>query len=94
VERIFTRADITANLARTFSAHIGPVVERQVKDAMNQSIIPTLKAQAMANHQELLQTMHSELDVLKNNVVSIQSETVRNQEVSVVDISPSCPSDQ
>jgi hypothetical protein len=73
--------DITANLARSLPASIAPMIERHVKDALGQSVLPNLNAQAAANHQELLQHVHAELDSFKANVASMHNETLRSQEV-------------
>jgi hypothetical protein len=81
IERAFTRMDITTNLARTFSATITPTIERQVKESLGQSLLPNLQAQAAKHQQELLQHVHAEMDAFKNNVATMQNETLRNQEV-------------
>jgi hypothetical protein len=89
IERMFMRADVTAHLAHNFTASITPVIERHVKESMNQTVIPTWQAQTAALHQEFTREVRSEFLALKNEIGNWQNEALRSQETMIRDLEQS-----
>lgn len=78
---MFLRSDISAHITRNFTSTVSPAIERQVKDAVTQNLIPTWAQQTSQMHQELSRELRSEILGLKKDVTSWQNEAIRNQEV-------------
>lgn len=78
------RPEVSNHIARTFSAAITPLVERQVKETITKSLIPAYTQQSSAMHQELTREIHSEILNLKKEVITWQSDALRTQEVNTV----------
>ena len=75
------RPDVSNHIARTLSSAVSPIIERQVKDAITKTLIPTYTQQTSNMHQELSREIHSEIIGLKKEVIAWQSEALRGQEV-------------
>ncbi|TCD61419.1 hypothetical protein EIP91_008453 [Steccherinum ochraceum] len=80
IERLLLRPDVSAHIARTFSSVVTPIVERQVKDTIQKTLIPAYSQQSSAIHQELSREIHGEVLNLKKEVIAWQSEALRGQE--------------
>ncbi|KAI0064686.1 hypothetical protein BV25DRAFT_1799983 [Artomyces pyxidatus] len=80
IERLLLRPDVSSHVARTFSSAITPVIERHVKDAISQTLIPAYTQQSSSMHQELSREMHTEMLNIKKEVIAWQSEALRGQE--------------
>lgn len=83
IERLLMRPEVSNHIARTFSAAITPLVERQVKETITKSLIPAYTQQSSAMHQELTREIHSEILNLKKEVITWQSDALRTQEVNI-----------
>ena len=59
-----------------------PLVERQVKETIQKTLIPAYSQQSSAIHQELSREIHGEILNLKKEVITWQTEALRGQEVS------------
>ncbi|THH32998.1 hypothetical protein EUX98_g1193 [Antrodiella citrinella] len=80
IEKLLLRPEISAHMAGTFSSVVTPIVERQVKDSIQKTLIPAYTQQSSALHQELSREIHGEILNLKKEVISWQSEALRGQE--------------
>jgi len=89
IERLLLRPDVSAHVARTFSSAITPVIERHVKEAIHQTLIPTYQQQSSTMHQELAREMQAEMLNIKKEVIAWQSEALRGQEATIRDLEQS-----
>lgn len=80
------RPDVANHIARTFSATVSPIVERQVKETVTKTVLPAYTQQSTAMHQDLSREIHSEIQNLKKEVISWQSEALHKQEVRSLDL--------
>ena len=69
---------MSSQIARAFTATVTPVIERQVKETISKSLVPS-----SAMHQELSREVRSEILGLKKEVLAWQSEALRGQEVGI-----------
>ncbi|KAI0035754.1 hypothetical protein K488DRAFT_42648 [Vararia minispora EC-137] len=89
IERLLLRPDVSAHVARTFSSAITPAIERHVKEAIHQTLIPTYQQQSSTMHQELAREMQAEMLNIKKEVIAWQSEALRGQEAIIRDLEQS-----
>ncbi|KAI0079997.1 hypothetical protein K474DRAFT_440600 [Panus rudis PR-1116 ss-1] len=89
IERMLLRPDISTHIARTVSSAVTPLVERQVKESITKTLIPTYNQQTAAMQQELSRDIHSEILNMKKELLSWQSETVRSQELAIRELEQS-----
>ena len=83
IERLLLRPDVSSHVARTFSSAVTPVIEKHVKDAITNTLIPAYTQISSSMHQELSREIHSEILNLKKEVITWQSEALRGQEVGL-----------
>ena len=69
---------MSTQIARAFSANVTPIIERQVKETISKSLVPS-----SAMHQELSREIRAEILGLKKEVLTWQSEALRGQEVGI-----------
>jgi hypothetical protein len=86
VEKLITRPDITSHFAHVLSNNLSPLIERQVKDAVNKTFLPVYTQQSSNLHQEVLREFRGEIHRLKNEITSYQAEAFRNYETSLRDL--------
>ena len=84
IERLLLRPDVSSHVARTFSSAVTPVIEKHVKDAITNTLIPAYTQISSSMHQELSREIHGEILNLKKEVITWQSEALRGQEVSAL----------
>ncbi|CAL1704309.1 unnamed protein product [Somion occarium] len=89
LERMLLRPEVANHMARTFSATVAPIVERQVKETVSKVVVPTYTQQTAAMHQELSGQIHNEIQNLKKDVLSWQNEALHKQEVAIRDLEQS-----
>ncbi|KAH8108132.1 hypothetical protein BXZ70DRAFT_39589 [Cristinia sonorae] len=89
IERLILRPDVSAHIARTFSSTVTPIVERQVKETIQKTLIPAYSQQTSSLHQELSREIHGEILNLKKEVLSWQNEALRNQESMIRELEQS-----
>ena len=70
------------HVARTFSAAVTPLVERHVKDAINKTLIPAYMQQSQTMQQDLSRELHAEILNVKKEIITWQSDALKNQDVS------------
>ena len=75
------RPGVADGIARTFSATVAGIVERQVKDTVTKTVLPAYTQQSTMIHQELSREIHTEIQNLKKEVMSWQNEALHKQEV-------------
>ena len=76
------RPEISAQIARTFTSNIAPLIERQIKDTVSKTLLPTYAQQ----HQDLVQEMHNEMVGLRKEIVTWQTESSRAQDNVIRDL--------
>lgn len=76
------RPEISAQIARTFTSNIAPLIERQIKDTVSKTLLPTYAQQ----HQDLVREMHNEMMSLRKEIVTWQSESSRAQDNVIRDL--------
>jgi len=86
IERLLLRPDVSSHVARTFSSAVTPVIEKHVKDAITNTLIPAYTQISSSMHQELSREIHSEILNLKKEVITWQSEALRGQETLIRDM--------
>ncbi|TFY75795.1 hypothetical protein EWM64_g8217 [Hericium alpestre] len=89
IERMLIRPDMSNHIARTFSSAITPIIERHVKDAITNTLIPAYSQQSSAMYQDLCREMHAEMLNIKKEVIAWQSEALRGQEDLIRDLEQS-----
>lgn len=87
------RPDVANHIARTFSATVTPIIDRQVKETVSKTILPTYTQQSTHMHQELSREIRSEVQNLKKEVISWQSEALHKQEVRFASLYCLCLAD-
>lgn len=70
------RPEISAQISRTFTSNVTPLIERQIKDTMSKTVLPTYVQQ----HQDLVQEMRKEMVGLRKEVAAWQTESSRAQD--------------
>ncbi|KAF8527056.1 hypothetical protein JB92DRAFT_2699369 [Gautieria morchelliformis] len=86
IERLLLRPDVSNHVARTFSSAVTPVIEKHVKDAITNTLIPAYTQISSTMHQELSREIHGEILNLKKEVITWQSEALRGQETLIRDM--------
>lgn len=82
IERVLLRPEVSTQIARTFTSNTTPLIERQIKDAVTKTLLPTYAQQ----HQELVQEMRNEMMGLRKEIVTWQTESSRTQENVIRDL--------
>ncbi|KAK7440206.1 hypothetical protein VKT23_017148 [Stygiomarasmius scandens] len=86
MEKLLTRPDISSHFSHLLSANLVPLIERNVKDAIQKSLIPLYSQQSSAMHQDLIRDLRSEMHAFKSELTGWQSESLRSQESSIRDL--------
>jgi hypothetical protein len=81
MERLLIRGDLSNQIAKSFSSALNPILERQVTDSINNTLIPAYSAETAAMHREISRELRSEVMNLKKEVTSWQSDALRGHEV-------------
>jgi len=84
MEKLLTRPDISSHFSHLLSVNLVPLIERNVKDAIQKSLIPLYSQQSSAMHQDLIRDLRSEMHAFKSELTGWQSESLRSQEVGNV----------
>lgn len=82
IERLLLRPEVSAQIARTFTANTTPLIERQIKDAMSKTLLPSYAQQ----QQDLIQEMRNEMMGLRKEIVTWQTESNRAQDNVIRDL--------
>ncbi|KAK1224473.1 hypothetical protein PQX77_012647 [Marasmius sp. AFHP31] len=83
IEKLLTRADISAHFAHILSTHLTPLIDRHIKDAISKTLMPVYSQQATSMHQELLRELRNEIHSVKADLTGWQNDALRNQENSI-----------
>lgn len=81
IERLLLRPDVSSHVARTFSSAVTPLIERNVRDSINQTLIPAYREMTTEMCDDLYREINEEILNLKKEVVTWQSEALKGQEV-------------
>jgi hypothetical protein len=81
IEKLLLRSDISAHFAHILSTNVAPLLDRNIKEAVNKTFLALLSQQTAAVHQDLLRELRSEILNVKKEVFGVQSESFRSQEV-------------
>ena len=73
---------MSAQIARTFTSNVTPIIERQIKDTMSKTLLPTYAQQ----HQDLVQEMRNEVMGLRKEIAAWQTESSRTQDSVIRDL--------
>ena len=82
IERVLMRPEVSAQIARTFTSNVTPLIDRQIKETMSKTFLPTYAQQ----HQELVQEMRNEMMGLRKEILSWQTESSRTQDNVIRDL--------
>ena len=82
IERVLLRPEVSAQIARTFTSNTSPLIERQIKDTVSKTLLPTYAQQ----HQDLVQDMRNEMMGLRKEIVAWQTESSRAQDNVIRDL--------
>jgi len=82
IERVLLRPEVSNQIARTFSSNVTPLIERQIKEAVQKTLIPTYSQ----HHQELTQEMQTEMMNMRKEIIAWQNDAMRNQENVIRDL--------
>jgi len=83
IERMLLRPDVSTHFARNFSSTVTPIIERQVKDTITKTLMPSFSQQTSSVHQEISREIHTEISNLRKDIMSWQSETLRGHETLI-----------
>ena len=75
------RPEVSAQIARNFTTHVTPLIERQIKDTMSKSL-PAYAQQ----HQDIVQEMRNEITSLRKEIATWQGESSRAQDNVIRDL--------
>ena len=81
IEKLLLRPDVSSHMSRTFTAAVTPLIEKNVKDQIQKNLIPAYHQQASAMIEQLYTEISEEMVGLKKDIISYQSETLKNHEV-------------
>lgn len=82
IERVLLRPEVSAQIARTFTSNTGPLIERQIKDTLSKTLLPSYAQQ----QQDLIQEMRNEMMSLRKEIVTWQTESNRAQDNVIRDL--------
>ena len=81
IEKLLLRPDVSAHMSRTFTAAVTPLIEKNVRDQIQKNLIPAYHQQASTMIEQLYTEISEEMVGLKKDIISYQSETLKNHEV-------------
>jgi hypothetical protein len=73
--------DISNHFSHILSSNLTPLIERNIKEVVSKTFMPTFTQQATAMHQELARELRSEIHSMKKELIGWQNETLRTHEV-------------
>lgn len=83
IEKLLLRPDISNHFAHILSSNLTPLIERNIKEAVNKTFLPVYSQQSSVMHQEVLRELHAEIHSVKAELTSWQSDAFRSQEVPI-----------
>lgn len=83
LEKVLFRADVSSHLARSFSAAVGPLIERNFGNAMTSTLVPAFTASASTVLQALLTEVRAEITDVKKEIVTEQSSALTGAEQEI-----------
>lgn len=83
LEKVLFRPDVSNHLARSFSASVGPLIERNFGNAMTSTLVPAFTVSATNALQALVTELRGEITGVRKEIVAEQSNalTVAEQEI-------------
>ena len=81
MERLLLRGDLSNHISKALSSTMNPILERQVTDSINNTLIPAYSAETSAMHRDISRELRSEIMNLKKEVTTWQSDALRSHEV-------------
>jgi hypothetical protein len=82
IERVLLRPEVSTQIARTFTSNTTPLIERQIKETVSKTLLPTYAQQ----NQDLVQEMRNEMMSLRKEIVTWQNESSRAQDNVIRDL--------
>ncbi|KAG8865326.1 hypothetical protein FRB96_000216 [Tulasnella sp. 330] len=77
IEKLLLRPDVSNNVARTFSSAITPLIERNVKEMINKSLVPAYTEATSAMQQEIVQEVIGQVGQIKKDIAAWQNESLK-----------------
>ncbi|KAG9015018.1 hypothetical protein FRB94_007090 [Tulasnella sp. JGI-2019a] len=77
IEKLLLRPDVSNNVARTFSSAITPLIERNVKEMINKSLVPAYTEATSAMQQEIVQEVMGQVGQIKKEIATWQNESIK-----------------
>jgi hypothetical protein len=81
IEKLLKRSDISNHFSHVLSSNLTPLVERNIKEALNKTFLPVFAQQHTSMHQEVAREFRSEIVSVKKELFSVQTDAFRSQEV-------------
>jgi hypothetical protein len=81
IEKLLLRPDVSSHMSRTFTASVTPLIEKNVRDQIQKNLIPAYHQHANSMIENLYTEINEEMVGLRKEIVSYQSETLKNHEV-------------
>lgn len=81
IEKLLLRPDVSSHMTRTFTASVTPLIEKNVRDQIQKTLIPAFQQEAGTMIEQLYTEISEEMVGLKKDIVAYQSETLKNHEV-------------
>jgi signal recognition particle GTPase len=81
LEKLLLRPDVSSHMSRTFTAAVTPLIEKNVRDQIQKTLIPAYHQQASNMIDQLYTDIGEEVVGLKKDIIAYQSETLKNHEV-------------
>lgn len=74
------RPDVSSHFTQIFTSQVAPTLERQIREAVSKSFLPTYTQLSGSMHHEVLKEIHN----VKSELSAWQAETFRTQEVGLL----------
>ena len=81
IEKLLLRMDISTHFSHILSSNLTPMIERNIKEVVTKTFMPTFTQQATAMHQDLARDLRSEIHNMKKELIGWQNDTLRSHEV-------------
>jgi len=78
IEKLLLRPDVSNNVARTFSSAITPLIERNVKETINKTLVPAYIEATTALQQETVQEIMDQVAHIKQDLTTWQNESMKS----------------
>ena len=82
IERVLMRPEVSAQIARSFTSIAIPLIERQIKETVSKTLLPSYAQQ----HQDLVQEVRNEMMNLRKEIAAWQNESSRSHDGVIRDL--------